>query len=66
MQVQEDITGSTTPTALYPWKKTAMAVTEQLARLIAETTYKQLAVDAAPEPVSFRAKSNAFFALSTT
>jgi hypothetical protein len=36
MQVQEDITGSTTPTAEYPWKKTAMAVTEQLARLIAE------------------------------
>jgi hypothetical protein len=44
----------------------AVTVTEQLARLIAETTYKQLAVDAAPEPVSFRAKSNAFFALSTT
>src|SRR5262249_48525652 len=27
------------------WEGTAMAVTEQLARLIAETTYKQLPVD---------------------
>src|SRR5262245_57909441 len=49
-----------------PWEGTAMAVTEQLARLIAETTYKQLAVDAAHERVRFRAKSNEFFALSTT
>src|SRR5262249_3440539 len=48
-----------------PWEGMAVTVTEQLARLIAETTYKQLSVDAAPETVSFRGKSNAFFVLST-